>query len=299
MEQVKELQEFFKTHDFTETISVGHKPQVLDNQAEIFKRAKKLFTLYWLQNLPGLGINRAMKNFSNDYPIKLLQNADADHFSERILEIASDSERFVKEGMRFVDMYEEPLCAAFEAYCENNGKDIDDLTDEETASILDKVAGAINEELIKALMIGQRVPEIYGVSHAIQTHEDFNVSLPKNFDLINFQDKWTHCKTKLGAPLFFCDFTDEEMVEIEGARDFFNTADDHTLWEYKELRDSFANTLNSTDREIYYLREQGYTQTEIAERLGYKTHSAVTKRMKEIREKLNMFLKATDYYDNN
>ena len=43
---------------------------------------------------------------------------------------------------------------------------------------------------------------------------------------------------------------------------------------------SLQKTLSSTDKEIYYLSEKGLTQKEIADRLGYKTHSAVSKRMK-------------------
>ena len=79
------------------------------------------------------------------------------------------------------------------------------------------------------------------------------------------------------------------MTGIEGARSFFERADAHTQKEYEEIRDAFANTLNSTDREIYYMREKGYTHTEIAQRLGYKTHSAVTKRRKAMREKYDEF----------
>ncbi len=37
------------------------------------------------------------------------------------------------------------------------------------------------------------------------------------------------------------------------------------------------------------MREKGYTHAEIAQRLGYKTHSAVTKRLKAMREKYDEF----------
>lgn len=79
------------------------------------------------------------------------------------------------------------------------------------------------------------------------------------------------------------------MTGLEVARNFFKSADAHTQKEYEEIRDAFANTLSTTDREIYYMREQGYTQAEIAERLGYKTHSAVTKRLRAMREKYDEF----------
>lgn len=62
-------------------------------QAEIFVRAKKIFGEYWLGNLCPRGVNRKMKNFSKNYPVNLLENADAEYFSEQISEIYMDSDK--------------------------------------------------------------------------------------------------------------------------------------------------------------------------------------------------------------
>lgn len=59
---------------------------------------------------------------------------------------------------------------------------------------------------------------------------------------------------------------------------------------YIFLRDEFVKTLNSTDKEIYYLWEKGLTQKEIANRLGYKTHSSISKRMKIMNKDFKKFL---------
>ena len=53
--------------------------------------------------------------------------------------------------------------------------------------------------------------------------------------------------------------------------------------------EDYWNTLDDTEKKIYRLREKGYTHAEIAERLGYKTHSAVTKRLKAMRKKYDEF----------
>ena len=288
-DQVKEIQDFFKSNDFTAMMSVDHKPDFSGNKAELYKKSKYIFSQYWLKNLQGLGINRMMKNFTRDYPVKLLQNADADHFIEQIVEICSDPEQFDKVFMEFYDMYEGQIDAGIDAYCKNFGRKRDEITQEEFEFVLGKIVEVLNEEFIKVLMLGQQVPEVYDISAQIRTHEDFNKSLPGNYDMINFHNKWTHCKTKLGAPLLFSELSEEEMTGLEGARSFFESADAHTQKEYEEIRDAFANTLNSTDREIYYMREKGYTHAEIAQRLGYKTHSAVTKRLRSMREKYDEF----------
>ena len=89
---------------------------------------------------------------------------------------------------------------------------------------------------------------------------------------------------KLVAHVLFGELLEEETTGMEGTKSFFEGADAQKQKEYAEIRDAFANTLNSTDREIYCMREHGYTQAEIAQRVGYKTHSAVTKNIDKLDE---------------
>lgn len=295
-EQIREMQEAFEKFDFTAQFSLEHKVELTGKKLEIFGKAKSIFVKYWLDNLPGLGINRQMKNFSNEYPVKLLQNTDGTYISEQIAEIYTDPERFKSAVEYFADTYEETLRLGLEGYAKSVGKDFEDLTEEEIHSVTIKVAGVLSGEFTKVLMLCQKVPEIYGVSAQIATHEDFSGVIESNYDLINFHNKWTHCKTKLGAPLLFCELSEDEATGIEGARSFFDRADENEKREYEEIREIFLKTLSSTDKEIYMLTEMGYTQAEIASRLGYKTHSAVSKRLSKIAEKLKEF---TDYIEKN
>ena len=46
----------------------------------------------------------------------------------------------------------------------------------------------------------------------------------------------------------------------------------------------FKAKLNENDRAILELREEGYTLEEISVKRGYKTHSAVVKRIQAIKE---------------
>ena len=64
--------------------------------------------------------------------------------------------------------------------------------------------------------------------------------------------------------------------------------------EYALLRDSFCSTLDDTDTRILYLLEDGKTQQEIAAVLGYKTPSAVSKRIRAIHKKYEEFIKDDD-----
>lgn len=286
-EQLSELQSFFQNNDFTANMTLNRECNFKGEQAKIFVRTKKIFGEYWLGNLRKLGVKRKMKNFSKDHPVNFLENADADYFSEQISEIYADPDKLSEYIDRFFEMYEEPVMVGLDCYAKSVSKEIDDLTDEEIHTVAEKVAGVIDETLIETVMQGQQVSEIFGISKKIPQHEDFSEQL--NQDKINFYNKWTHCKTKLGAPLFFSELSEEETTNIEGIKNFFanNPAEEQR---YIFLRYEFAKTLNSTDKEIYYLSEKGLTQKEIADRLGYKTHSAVSKRMKIMNKDFKKFI---------
>ena len=286
-EQKDALVKFFQNNDFTANMTLNRECNLKDEQAEIFVRTKKIFGEYWLGNLRPLGVNRKMKNFSKDYPVNLLENADADYFSRQISEIYTASDKLNEYIDRFFEMYGEPVMLGLDCYAKSVGKEADDLTDEEIHTVVEKVAGVIDETLIETVMQGQQVPAIFGVSKKFPQHEDFTERL--NQDKINFYNKWTHAKTKLGAPLFFSELSEEETTNIEGVKNFFAN-DPAEEQRYIFLRDEFAKTLNSTDKEIYYLSEKGLTQKEIADRLGYKTHSAVSKRMKIMNKDFKKFL---------
>lgn len=286
-EQLDELQSFFQNNDFTANMTLNRECYLKGEQAEIFVRIKKIFGEYWLGNLRPLGVNRKMKNFSKDYPVNFLENADADYFSEEISKIYANPEMLNRNIDRFFEMYEEPVMLGLDCYAKSVGKEADDLTDEEIHTVVEKVAGVIDETLIETVMQGQQVPAIFGISRKVPQHEDFTEKLSQ--DKINFYNKWTHANTKLGAPLLFSELSDDEATNIEGAKMFFAN-DPEEERRYIFLRDEFAKTLNGTDREIYYLLEKGITQKEIAKRLGYKTHSAVSKRMKIMNKDFKEFL---------
>ena len=286
-EQLSELQSFFQNNDFTANITLNRECNLKGEQAEVFVRAKKIFGEYWLGNLRPLGVNREMKNFSKDYPVNLLENTDAEYFSEQISEIYTDPDKLNEYIDRFFEMYGEPVMLGLDCYAKSVGKEAGALTDEEIHTVVEKVAGVIDETLIETVMQGQQVPAIFGVSKKIPQHEDFTERL--NQDKINFYNKWTHAKTKLGAPLLFSELSEDETTDIEGAKMFFAN-DPEEEQRYIFLRDEFAKTLNSTDKEIYYLSEKGLTQKEIADRLGYKTRSAVSKRMKIMNKDFKKFI---------
>ena len=63
--------------------------------------------------------------------------------------------------------------------------------------------------------------------------------------------------------------------------------------QYDALVAAFCATLDDDiDCQIVYMCDEGLSQTEMARRLGFRTHSAVTKRIQKIYEKCCAFLEA-------
>ena len=118
--------------------------------------------------------------------------------------------------------------------------------------------------------------------------EDFDPRLSKV--RIDFYRHWYHTRTKVGIMLSL----DEVMYsDDDTADDFYSVipTDEFSITDWIDEEDycqRFKKMLSERDRDILEMRELGITYAEIAEKHGYKTHSAVIKRMKAIKE---VFLK--------
>lgn len=286
-EQLTEITQYFKQNDFTKNMMLERKYNLKLEESKVFIKAKEFFGKYWLGNLRPLGIKRTMKNFSKDYPVNFLESADADYIAQSVAEIYSEPQKLNDAIDAMFVIYKEPIEKGLVGYAAQLGKKVDDLTDEEISYVVEKVAEIAGEVGTNVIMQGQQVPKLFGVSTKIPQHEDFSAEL--SADKINFHKKWTHSDTKLGAPLFFCELSENEATDIEGARNFFGSNPGMEI-KYNFFRDEYAKTLDGIDKEIYYLSEQGYKQKEIAKKLGYKNHSAVSKRMKKINKNFKKFL---------
>lgn len=288
------LQAYYETHDFTGNIPAFDDKKYTPAQLRIYGKAKKFFAQSWLKLLPETGNKRSMRNFSKNYPLNCLKEGDAAYIADMVAQIMGDEERFKVSIDKFFSDLQETLEAGFKACAKAHGKTPEELTDEEIEDVVDKLAGLFMEEMINALMTAQKTPEIFAALHKGDTkltaHEDFNDFVCENHDKINFLKRWTHSDTQLGAALSLEEVMESDRDAAENASDFFSPAES-TEETYSELRNGFLATLSEDDRTIFIMREKGKTQKEIAEALGYKTHSAVTKRLQAMREQFEMYIK--------
>ena len=278
----EELKEYFRRNDYTTFKSTYNPSRASQPQLKLYLKAKGFFKEKWLSVQKSMGGKGSMKNFSANYPLQVLEKADEELIAGTVGDILLDDELTTQIIDSFFDMMEEPLSTGFTAYSTSVGKTPDALTDEEIRIVVDKIADLFLEQMITLMMQSQSVPEILGVAKKNSAHEDFNPNVAENRDKIDFDRKWNHIRSKLGALLSLDELAISNPSALEDGRSIFETSDE----EYETLEKQFLDTLNGTDREIYLMRKQGCTQAEIAERLGYKSHSAVTKRMEKMKKTL-------------
>ena len=103
---------------------------------------------------------------------------------------------------------------------------------------------------------------------------------------IDFVRKWYHTRTK------------HPQISLEGYQEHCKQYYDDIEWEVPDPISSFEEEVEARvdvnkflfmiedkDKQILQMRAEGYTNQEIADRLGYKTHSAVVKRIKKLGKK--------------
>ena len=280
-EQLEILRKGFQEHDFTQTVPLNMSYEdMTPKQAAAFVALKTRIMGYAKANLPALDIKRKPGNFTGDFPVNLLLEADSTYIANEAVNILSDAQRTQDAINQFFDMFGGVVDEAILIYCSRRQKTPDELTDADEQCIMERVAQVVNETLLETVMLGQQFTQVNDIAHKYQTHEDFGDK--RNVDSINFHNKWTHAKTKIG-----------EMLSLESLDESIPAGGNNDA-EYNLLRDSFCSTLDDTDITIFNLLEDGKTQREIAAVLGYKTPSAVSKRVRAIQKKYEEFIKDDD-----
>ncbi len=278
-EQLDILRKGFQLHDIAQGVPLSGYDDIPAEQAKSYQALRKQVRDTLLGILPDFNMDRNMRNFSDNYPVNLLIDADAQVVAGQAAQILSDEQQTLDAVDRFLELFEPLLETASESYCAAKGKTEDDLTDEDIERITQRVVKVVNEELMTAVMLGQQVPEILGVVRDSPAHEDYPVGA--NDDSINFYKKWNHSDTKVGT-----------MLSLDAMEDSVpgKSAEDKEK-DYRLFRESFLKTLDETNRRIFALKEQGRTQEQIAKALGFRTHSAVSKRLKTIQQRFRQFQK--------
>lgn len=278
-----QLKAHFQAHDFTTEQSSYDPSKATDAQNQIYVKAKRLFAEEWDRQQKTMGGKGSSRNFSGAYPLQVLENANENLVAGTVTQILSDPDL----TERIFTLLEPMILSALSTYAESVGKSCDDLTDEEVETVIALFADQLQGNAMNLLMQTENVPELLSELKLMQTHEDFSQQAMENWDKIDFDRKWDHTRTRIGQLL---SAEDIELDVLERGQNVLDDGEEYSIEEQifeQQLKEAFMKTLDSTELEICRLRKLHYTQAEIAEALGYKTHSAITKRFAKMREKFD------------
>lgn len=149
--------------------------------------------------------------------------------------------------------------------------------------------GFVPEEEIDVYLryIVPRVMKKYNMNAAIQVAEEFRCF--EDFDFRNsrqktdFYRKWYHTRTK--HPMVSLEEFQEKYIESHNGQEWEEADTSQNVEENivsQALVEQFKKILSEKDMKILEMRMDEATLEEIAKKLGYKTHSAVHKRIRKI-----------------
>ena len=286
---VEELKGNFRKHDFTAlTASCELNPQTKEEQY-FQARALDAFRTIWFALQKAMGGSTEEKNFSENDPIFMLKRANENYVAGMTAAICTEPTALDRVFDIFDNMYGDKFQCVAELYAVVIGKEFDAWDENDLMQAFQVFVNMFVEGQIKLLMKAQSVPEMIGVVNKHRAHEDFEPRTYVNYDKIDFNRRWNHLRTKIGEPLSWDAFQEDECEEL-GFEEEFDFDVDLDPLKLKMLIKAFLQTRDPIDRKIYRMREKGMTQAEIADALGYETHSAVTKRLKNMKIKLTEYL---------
>ncbi len=170
------------------------------------------------------------------------------------------------------ELFELNLIPTFREYCENTNIFIPFAPIEVVSDIMYKaVTSAVKR---------YNLQPIIDTAKEYRCFEDFDDR--NSNQKIDFYRKWYHTRTK--HPQISLEGYQEWYMEMYD--DTFEIEDPISSFEDEVVENidvqTFLSTLDEKDKQILQLREDGYTYKEIAEKVGFKTHSAVSKRINKI-----------------
>ena len=286
---IAELKAFFRDHDFSTQVSKYDPMTASEEQNRVYIKAKKHFLSSWNKQMKLLTGKGSLINFTSNAPVRCLEEANENLVAGAVMEILTDETLCERIIDSMLTTLEGDITAELEKYAKAHNKTVEELTEAEFALVFDQFADLFLSVMMNKLMQVESVPDILGASKEIGAHEDFATTANTNFDKVDFNRQWDHTRTRVGELESLDQMEDIEHKTPELATEFSEDDPQAQLEMVETIKEFYAFLGDETDIKIFKLKANGYTQKQIAERLGFKTHSAVGKRLKKIEEKQKAF----------
>ena len=142
---------------------------------------------------------------------------------------------------------------------------------------LDKKADDFMHTAVGTMLDVMQYDQLTEVVQNLSAAEDFNPYIKPNFRAQDHNKSWYHTDSEIKVE--YCPDPEAKLSPEKAI------VDPEKIAIFNLMVEDYWNTLDDTEKMIYRLREQGYTQGEVAKMLGYSGNSAVSKRLKTMRAK--------------
>lgn len=255
---LEELRTYFRENDFSVAAYIDMDYDKLDSESvEMLEHIKGLMDEKWEPLSREMGLKSDSSYYGKDNPLIAMRD---------------NMENLVAGGVMKL-IIEKP-----------------DLVNEILASFMDDpdVEKHAADFLNNAVKTAMQVMNYEEMAQAVQenaAYEDFNHDKFNNYRSKDFDRKWNHTRSKIETVSLN---EMESAVNDEGESTPMQVADKSVNVEDEVIAnltgDNFWESISEDDRILLRMRMGGKTQQEIADALGYKTHSAVTKRLQKLKE---------------
>ena len=269
----KELREFFLANDWS-----ARKPYDFDewSQEKIEDKSysESIFNKIWHKISKKHGQKASPRCYTKDYPPEVLRSNVSDIVNGSVAEMVNAHPDVVQSI--FDNLSDDFMSGGLETVkAVMTGQEIDTpqaLKEEDIAKVDRFVDNAMD-----TLMTAVDYDTLVQVCRKFGAPEDFS-DIKTNYPRNDFEEKYNHTKTK--TKVTFSTLAADYAMDVER----INAYSPEELAVSSALVADFYEELDEIDLAILKLKINGKTLEEIADILGFRTHSAVHKRIKRIQQ---------------
>ena len=248
------LREYFHNNDFS-TLPVKDTSEYNEKELKLYNRVLKLVNAEWKSISKSLGLTHPQDCYSKDYPPELIRDRVQRIIADNIVKLCGNKRTFWNMLWHFIV----PMFLK-----EKNGDE------------------ALHNTT-NALMLTLDIEGLSKSSKKFSCDEDFNLNKSINYPRMDHIKKWKHTRAKMKVESL--DEISErspngESPQIPDKVNVETAADIHILIE------NLIDSSSEQEREIIGLLSEGYTQSEIAERLSV-SQSTISHKIKKFKNYLS------------
>ncbi len=264
---LEELRAFFQKHDFTTKrfVELDYDDSSAENleNLEFIKTVKDELGKYWEPLATEKGLKSGSQYYADTNPLIALQNNVAEAVATAALHLMQqDPEAFENAVM----------------------KTLDDIIEKDPENVAANAEKMLHNAVNKTMDVMQ-YEELADIFNDAPAHEDFQHNNYNNYRAMDFDRKWNHTRASMQTTSL--EALNESAAEDEGVQDV--VADTRVTVEDDAVltlaQQTFWNDISEEEQRLLQLRMRGLSQKEIAAEMGYKTHSAVGKKLQKLKDK--------------